>query len=59
MLRAAVFFDDEGREGQVAASGKDPTAEEGSGGWVFHCHINEHSEAGMMSFFEVFEPVEP
>lgn len=55
VVRAAVFFGDEGREGQVAASGKTPTETE-SGGWVFHCHIDEHADRGMMSFFEVFNP---
>jgi FtsP/CotA-like multicopper oxidase with cupredoxin domain len=26
-----------------------------SGGWLFHCHILEHSARGMMGFFEVYE----
>lgn len=55
IVRAAVLFDDDGREGLVAASGKEPTADT-SGGWVFHCHNEEHAEHGMMSFFEVFYP---
>jgi FtsP/CotA-like multicopper oxidase with cupredoxin domain len=54
IVRAAVLFDDVGREGQVAAFGKEPS-EELSGGWVFHCHVLEHATGGMMSFFEVFE----
>lgn len=54
VVRAAVFFGNEGREGQVAAAGKTAT-ETDSGGWVFHCHINEHADNGMMSFIEVFE----
>jgi FtsP/CotA-like multicopper oxidase with cupredoxin domain len=55
--RYAMKIDDTGREGQVAASGKVPTATE-SGGWLLHCHINEHSRNGMGTFFEVFEPAE-
>ena len=50
--RFAVTFIDRGRPGQVAAAGKAPTAQR-SGGWLIHCHILEHSAAGMMSFFEV------
>jgi len=55
--RYAMKIDDTGREGQVAASGKVPS-ETGSGGWLLHCHINEHSRNGMGTFFEVFEPAE-
>lgn len=55
ILRAAVYFNDDGREGLVAASGKEPT-DFTSGGWVFHCHNEEHNAFGMMSFFEVFYP---
>lgn len=55
--RYAMKIDDSGREGQVAASGKVPTEDE-SGGWLLHCHINEHSRNGMGTFFEVFEPGE-
>jgi FtsP/CotA-like multicopper oxidase with cupredoxin domain len=54
VVRAAVLFDDFGREGRVAASTKIPD-EENSGGWVFHCHILEHADSGMMSFLEVFD----
>jgi FtsP/CotA-like multicopper oxidase with cupredoxin domain len=53
--RFAMKIDDTGREGQVAASGMEPS-ETGSGGWLLHCHINEHSRNGMGTFFEVFEP---
>ena len=52
ITRFAVTFVDRGRPGQVAAAGKAPTAQR-SGGWLIHCHILEHSAAGMMSFFEV------
>jgi FtsP/CotA-like multicopper oxidase with cupredoxin domain len=55
--RYAMKIDDTGREGRVAASGKIPT-EDASGGWLLHCHINEHSRNGMGTFFEVFEPAE-
>lgn len=55
IIRLAASFDDTGREGQVAAAGKVP--EEGvSGGWLFHCHILEHSARGMMSFFQTVNP---
>ncbi len=52
--RFAVTFADAGREGRVAAAGKEPDAQR-SGGWLVHCHILEHAAAGMMSFFEVSE----
>lgn len=52
VLRAVSYFGDEGREGDVFASGKTP-APGHSGGWVFHCHIFEHVDRGMMSFIEV------
>ncbi len=26
-----------------------------SGGWLFHCHILEHTDTGMMSYVEVFQ----
>lgn len=55
ILRAAVVFDDTGREGQVEAFGKTPTPTR-SGGWVFHCHILEHADKGMMSFLELRDP---
>ncbi len=52
ITRLAVTFSDEGREGQIAAAGKTPS-EDGSGGWLAHCHILEHSSKGMMTFFQV------
>lgn len=52
ILRAAAVIDDTGREGLTEAFGKTPAPGK-SGGWVFHCHILEHADAGMMSFFEV------
>lgn len=54
VTRVAVHFDDAGREGQITASGG--TAGAGtSGGWMFHCHINEHSDRGMMSYLQVVD----
>ena len=29
-----------------------------SGGWLFHCHVLEHSGKGMLSVYEVHEPDE-
>ncbi len=55
ILRAAVHYDDTGREGQVAASGKEP-GDGTSGGWLFHCHVLEHATAGMMGFFNILYP---
>jgi FtsP/CotA-like multicopper oxidase with cupredoxin domain len=26
------------------------------GGWMYHCHILEHHEAGMMAHFDVVPP---
>ncbi len=49
--RFAVTFDDVGREGQIAAGGKVPSATR-SGGWLTHCHILEHAARGMMTFFQ-------
>lgn len=56
-VRMAVHFNDDGREGEVAAYGKQPF-QGFSGGWVFHCHILEHADLGMMSFFNVRYPDE-
>lgn len=53
--RLAVVFDDTGREGRVEAFGKVPGTHT-SGGWLLHCHILEHSNRGMMTFFQVFNP---
>ncbi|MBW3605988.1 MAG: multicopper oxidase domain-containing protein [Actinobacteria bacterium] len=52
VLRAAVVFDDTGRQGRVEAFGRTPTPTR-SGGWVLHCHILEHADNGMMSFLEL------
>ncbi|MGI8983316.1 MAG: multicopper oxidase domain-containing protein [Acidimicrobiales bacterium] len=52
ILRAATVFSDVGREGQIYASGKTPSPGR-SGGWLFHCHIFEHADNGMMSFIEI------
>lgn len=52
ITRLAIKFDDTGREGQIVAYGKTPTETE-SGGWLFHCHILEHSARGMASFMQV------
>jgi len=53
-MRLALEVSDEGREGQIAASGKEP-GNDTSGGWLFHCHILEHSAKEMMSFLQVLE----
>ena len=52
IVRLAIRFDDRGRRGQVEAFGKTPTKGH-SGGWMIHCHNQEHSEAGMMTFLEL------
>lgn len=52
ILRLAVRFDDEGREGEVEAFGKTPRDGK-SGGWVLHCHNLEHADKGMMTFLEL------
>ena len=52
ITRLVTRFDDAGREGQIFAGGKVPTATT-SGGWLLHCHVLEHSARGMMSFFQV------
>lgn len=54
VTRLALLIDDRGREGQIAAYGKVPT-ETTSGGWLFHCHILEHSARGMTSFLQVLD----
>jgi len=53
-MRLVSIFDDNGREGQVAANGKLPT-DESSGGWIVHCHILEHANRGMMTFLNLYE----
>lgn len=55
ILRLVTRFDDTGREGQVEAFGKSPTATS-SGGWLAHCHILEHAGRGMMTFLNLREP---
>ena len=52
VTRLAATFHDIGREGEVEAFGKVP-GDNTSGGWVFHCHILEHADRGMMSFLQV------
>lgn len=52
IVRLAVRFDDSGRQGEVLAAGKDPTAD-ASGGWIVHCHILEHADRGMMTFLNL------
>jgi FtsP/CotA-like multicopper oxidase with cupredoxin domain len=54
-LRLAVRFDDAGREGQIAAGGKVPSATQ-SGGWLVHCHILDHARLGMATWIDVSEP---
>lgn len=54
ILRLAVRFEETGRTGQVLAYGKDPIKGR-SGGWMIHCHNQEHSESGMMTFLELRE----
>jgi FtsP/CotA-like multicopper oxidase with cupredoxin domain len=54
ITRLALVVSDDGREGQIAASGKESRGDT-SGGWLFHCHILEHSARGMMSFLQVLE----
>ena len=53
--RLAVAIDDTGREGQAVAFGKTP-GDDFSGGWIYHCHILEHANRGMMSFLQVIDP---
>ena len=55
ITRLVVRFDDTNREGLAEAFGKEP-GNATSGGWVFHCHILEHADRGMMSFLQVMNP---
>ncbi len=57
VTRLALHVDDTGREGQIAAHGREP-GEETSGGWLFHCHLLEHSAKGMASYLQVFDPAQ-
>jgi FtsP/CotA-like multicopper oxidase with cupredoxin domain len=63
ILRALVQFDDTGRKNRAFASGQRPTFHPDgswtSGGWLFHCHILEHSGRGMLSWYEVHDPADP
>lgn len=63
IARLRVYFDDTGREGQAVAEGHWPTFDRDgnftSGGWLFHCHVLEHSGKGMLSFFEVRDRAQP
>ncbi len=52
VVRLAVRFGDEGREGLISAGGKQPSASE-SGGWLVHCHILEHANRGMTTFLNL------
>lgn len=62
ITRLAVQFDDNVRaasplglvrtDEQMTAVGKVP-APGAPGGWVFHCHISEHGDQGMMSYFNL------
>jgi FtsP/CotA-like multicopper oxidase with cupredoxin domain len=60
IARLRVVFDDTGREGKTVAEGEIPTFDRDgdytAGGWLFHCHILEHSAKGMLSFIEVRDP---
>jgi FtsP/CotA-like multicopper oxidase with cupredoxin domain len=51
IVRLAVKFDDRGREGQIYAAGKEFDGT--PGGWLYHCHLLEHSARGMMGFIQV------
>ncbi|MFT5289764.1 MAG: FtsP/CotA-like multicopper oxidase with cupredoxin domain [Planctomycetota bacterium] len=63
VMRAMMEIDDTGRKGLATAQGELPTRyPDGtltSGGWLFHCHVLEHSGKGMLSFFEVHDPADP
>ena len=60
ITRLRVVFDDAGREGRTVAEGEIPTFDKAgnytAGGWLFHCHVLEHSAKGMLSFIEVRDP---
>ncbi len=55
ITRLAIHIDDTGREGLIQAFGKEPS-DDTSGGWLFHCHLLEHANRGMMSFLQVLYP---
>jgi FtsP/CotA-like multicopper oxidase with cupredoxin domain len=53
IVRLAVHFDSTNRI-NLEAFGK--SREGGSGGWMAHCHILEHADRGMMTFFNLTAP---
>ena len=59
ITRLLTHFDDAGRGRAAVAQGQTPTFDAHgdwtSGGWLFHCHVLEHSGKGMLSFYEVHE----
>ena len=61
IARLRVLLDPAGRD--VVAHGTTPTFDRDgnyiSGGWLFHCHVLEHSGKGMLSFYEVRDPNDP
>ena len=61
VVTANVYFDDPNRVGELAANGTEPTIDVNgdytSGGWLFHCHVLEHSGKGMLSFYELHDAV--
>ena len=62
ITRLRMVFDDTGREGLVASAGGtptyDPLGDFVPGGWLFHCHVLEHSGKGMLSFYELRDPAD-
>ncbi len=62
ITRLLTYFEDRGTPGETAAHGQTATYDANgdwtSGGWLFHCHVLEHSGKGMLSFYEVHEPGE-
>ncbi len=52
ITRVVAYIDDQGREGEIEAFGKKP-GENSSGGWLYHCHILEHSKNGMMGYLQI------
>jgi FtsP/CotA-like multicopper oxidase with cupredoxin domain len=58
VMRAMMKIDDTGREGRITGSGG-KASDTSQGGWLYHCHILEHAIGGMMSFYEVRDPIDP
>ena len=58
-----THFSDANRPGGIVAHGETPTFDPSgnfvSGGWLAHCHLLEHSAAGMLTMFEVRDPNDP